>query len=475
MTAEPTDRIVQALSIALMNGTVYFPEHRRVAEAAKEAAAALDTYFQDRESFVLGVLKGLLIVEGAPLYDLSVRAHRLMDTITERGGFGIRFSRGITAGEIMALVKALLQARTRSAEEFNALLAHQGIVHAAFQTKPLREVLPTDGAASGREPAPAPAAAPSEESAKDAGEPCIEIYTWALGGIRDFIGNIKHDRKVSLTQSQDIAVRLTDALAKDRNGFVAMASVKDYDSYTFNHSVNACIYATAVAEQLITDQKELVAVAQAALLHDVGKILIPDEVLFKPGALSDAEWTVMRQHPVLGAKILMEAQGAAEIAINVAFGHHLRYDQQGYPALPMPITVDPLTQLVNVIDVYEALTAKRPYKKPFTPERAADVLLRGVGSEFNPLCVDLFLRHFGIFPPGTSVRLADGSEGAVAATNPCDVAHPVVHVTRDADGCAPEHPLIVDTSEKLPGGGYRLEIACSAAAFQARVQAGAPA
>jgi putative nucleotidyltransferase with HDIG domain len=470
MHSEPADRIVQALSVALMNGTVYFPEHRRVAEASKEAAAALDLHFQGRESFVLGVVKGLLIVDGAPLYDLSVRAHRLMDVIGERGGFGIRFSRGITADEIVALVKALLQARTRSAEEFNALLAHREIVHAALQVKPLREAPPQEAASSGREPAP-----PREDCIAESGEPCVEVYTWALGGIRDFVGNLKRDRKVSLTQTQDIAVRLTDALARDRNGFVAMASVKDYDSYTFNHSVNACIYATAVAEQLMTDKKELVAVAQAALLHDVGKILIPDEVLFKPGALSDAEWTVMRQHPVLGAKILMEAQGAAEIAINVAFGHHLRYDQQGYPSLAMPITVDPLTQLVNVIDVYEALPAKRPYKKPFTPERAADVLLRGVGSEFNPLCVDLFLRHFGIFPPGTPVRLTDGSEGAVATTNPCDAAHPVVHVTRDADGGVPDRPMIVDTAEKLPGGGYRLEIACSAAALQARTQSGAPA
>jgi len=473
MQAESAEAIVRALSVALMNGTVYFPEHRRVAEASREAAAALDRYFESRESFVLGIVKGLLIVDGEPLYDLSVRAHRLLVVIGERGGFGARFARGITADEIMAFIKTLLQARTRSAEEFNALLARQEIAHAVLQVKPLREA-PREGAAASDRAQAAIAPTPGDFEV-ETGESYLEVYPWALDAIHNFITNFKHDHKASLTQMTEIALRLTDVLSKDPHAFVAMASVKDYDSYTFNHSVNVCIYAMAIAECLTTDKKELVAVAQAGLLHDVGKVLIPDEVLFKPGALSDAEWQVMRRHPELGAKILMEARGVADIAISVAFGHHLRNDQRGYPALGAQITVDPLTQLVNVIDVYEALTAKRPYKKPFTPERAAEVLLRGAGSEFNPLCVDLFFRCLGIFPPGTPVRLADGSEGVVAMANPSDAAHPVVHVTREAGGGALEQPAIVDTAERLPDGGYRLEIAGSVAALQAQAQAGAPA
>jgi HD-GYP domain-containing protein (c-di-GMP phosphodiesterase class II) len=484
MGSETIGRIVQALSVALMNAVVYFPEHRRVADAAQETVAALGAYFQGRDRFVLGVIKGLLIAEGAPLYDLSVRARRLMDAITERGGFGLRFESGIAPEEIVALVNALLQSRTSSAKEVNALLAQQGVVHVALETRALREASTQTGAGAavaepGEEQKPA-----TESGAGGGGgaaaafahdETSIELYTWALGGIRDFIGNLKHDRKAAFTQTHDIAVGLTEALARDRNSFVSMASVKDYDSYTFNHSVNVCIYTTAIAEQLTTDAQERIAIAQAALLHDVGKILIPDTVLFKPGALTDAEWAIMRQHPALGAKVLMEAHGTSEIAINVAFGHHLRHDQKGYPTLAVPITIDFITQLVNVIDVYEALTAKRPYKKAFSPERAADVLLKGVGSEFNPVCVDLFLRYFGIYPPGTPVRLTDGSEGAVAAANPCDAVRPMVQVTHAPNGEVLARPLIIDTSEKTPSGEYRVQVACSKAALAASAPTPAPA
>ena len=469
MSSETVGTIVQSLLVALMHAVVYFPEHRRVADAADATVAMLDTYLREHDRFVLGIVKGLLIAEGAPLYDLSIRARRLMDAVAEHGGFGLRFERGVAPEEITALIKVLLGSRASSAREVNALLAQQGVVHVALEVKALREASAQehDVAAAGESGAAHQAPAHAREDAGAAAferdEASVDLYSWALGGICDFIGNLKRDRKTGLTQTHEIAVGLTEALAKDPNGLVAMASVKDYDSYTFHHSVNVCIYTTALAEQLTTDTQELVGIAQAALLHDVGKILIPDAVLFKRGALTDAEWEVMRQHPALGAKILMGASGTTELAINVAFGHHLRHDQKGYPRLAGPITLDLVTQLVNVIDVYEALTAKRPYKKAFSPERAADVILKGAGSEFNPLCVDMFLRYFGIFPPGTPVRLDDGSDGVVTTANPCDAAHPRVQVTRGPGGETPEHVMIVDTAERTPSGAYRTEIVSSLA------------
>ncbi len=473
MSSETIGTIVQSLSVVLMNAVVYFPEHRRVTDAAHATAAALDAYLRERDRFVLGVMKGLLIAEGAPLYDLSIRARRLMDAVAEHGGFGLRFERGVAPEEIVALIKALLGSHATSATEVNAQLAQQGVVHIALEAKALREASAQErdvtaaGESGTARQAPGRAREDAGLEAFERDEASIELYSWALGGICDFIGNLKRDRKTGLTQTHEIAVGLTEALAKDPDGLVAMASVKDYDSYTFNHSVNVCIYTSALAEQLTTDKQELVAIAQAALLHDVGKILIPDAVLSKQGALTDTEWEVMRQHPVLGAKVLLGARGTTEIAINVAFGHHLRHDQRGYPKLASPITLDLVTQLVNVIDVYEALTAKRPYKKAFSPERAADVLLKGAGTEFNPLCVDLFLRHFGIYPPGTPVRLDDGSDGVVTTANACDAAHPLVQVTRGPGGETPERVMLVDTAEKTPSGEYRTQIESSLAALPA--------
>jgi len=227
---------------------------------------------------------------------------------------------------------------------------------------------------------------------------------------------------------------MAEAVQTKRTPLIALTSIKDYDEYTFNHSVNVCIYTTALADSLTTDSSEVVSISQAALLHDVGKILIADEILYKPGRLSESEWQVMRQHPLVGAKILLEAQGVDELAVNVAFGHHLRHDRSGYPPVAREVQLDPVTELVNVVDVYEAVTAKRPYKKPFPPERVAEMLLEGAGKEFEALCVEAFVNFYGVYPPGTRIRLSDGAEARVLMASPEDPFRPRVQVVQDPEG-----------------------------------------
>jgi len=160
----------------------------------------------------------------------------------------------------------------------------------------------------------------------------------------------------------------------------------------------------------------------------------------------------------VGAKILLEAQGVDELAVNVTFGHHLRHDHSGYPEVTGDIELDPVTELVNVVDVYEAVTAKRPYKKPFPPERVAEVLLDGAGKGFHPLCVEAFLSCYGAYPPGTRVVLADGSEAKVVLTNPEDPFRPRVRVTHDPDGQPLDSPRVVDTAARDSVGSYLHQI-----------------
>ena len=286
----------------------------------------------------------------------------------------------------------------------------------------------------------------------------VDIYFRSISVAKSILQNAHAGKAVNFRKAKRAVQTMVDIAMKDEFFLLALSSIKNYDEYTFNHSVNVCIYTTALAEGLATDSQEVVRIAQAALLHDVGKILIADEILYKPGRLSEAEWRIMRQHPLVGAKILVEAQGVDELAVNVAFGHHLRHDRQGYPETTGAVEIDPVTELVNVVDVYEAVAAKRPYKEPVAPERAVEVLLDGSGRDFNPVCVEAFLGCLGVYPLATRVLLANGCQGEVLSTNPEDPFHPLVQVTRDPEGQAVRGDEQVDTAERDEAGRYRCEV-----------------
>jgi len=483
---EVAEELVRALVVALMNSLLYFSGHRRVREATEAAVHALEPYFQDQPVLLLGIRESLLIFEGRPLYDLSIYAHRLIRAVRDLGAWGIRFERGVTADEVRRLVEVLLppSAASRSlaypregpagpeaaaegapagpagtkrgeatgasasarSEAVNAQLRQEGITRVALETQPLVE----RGVVG-------PAAAEGMTPAAGGEEVSRSLYSAAMTVLQDLMVELRQGRSPSFHDANEVAQGIAEALDAHRTPLIALTAIKDYDEYTFNHSINVCIYTTALARELTTEPRDIVRIAQAALLHDVGKILIADEILYKPGSLSDAEWQVMRQHPLVGAKILVEASGVDELAVNVAFGHHLHYDRKGYPQVAPDITLDPITELINIIDVYEAVTAKRPYKEPFPPERVTKLLLDGSGTLFDPICVEAFLRSFGVYPPGTRVLLASGYRAEVLSVNPERLFDPIVRLTHDPEGRPLEAGEVVNTAteEGADGEGAR--------------------
>jgi HD-GYP domain-containing protein (c-di-GMP phosphodiesterase class II) len=441
------EKVVRAMVVAIMNAKLYFVEHRRVVEATGEAAEALDDYFSQKPRMVIGLREGLIIFEGRQLYDLSIFAHRIIELIRAHKGWGLCFERGVTAEELRHLAELLLGPESESAALFNLELKHLGVTRLYLEEQAVSERMVVESEASAE-----------LTRALDDQQVSREVYTGAMAALQDLMVDLHKDKQVSFATANDMAENLARALQSNPESFVVLTAVKDYDAYTFNHSVNICIFTTTLAESLTTSTEEVVRVAQAALLHDVGKLLVPDTILYKKGRLNEAEWEIMRQHPFLGAKILMEAKGGHELAINAAYGHHIRHDRSGYPDLLDEIELDPITELITVIDVYEAVTAKRPYKKPFPPEKAADLLLKGSGKEFNPVCVELFIRHYGVYPPGTSVLLDNGARGQVIKVNHEDPFRPKVRLTHSPDGESLESEEVVDTADKNAVGEPCLSI-----------------
>jgi len=438
------ERVIRALVVGLMNGRIYFSKHHRVTGAAKEAMDALESHFEEHPLFQIHIRDNLLIFDGKPLYDLSIYAHQFIKAIRKCQAFGITIRSAVKSGEIIELIELLLKPDSDSdPNELN-------LANIVLEDKPVVDQLEMNTLQEDQDAGPV--IDPHQENVSRA------VYTEALTALQDIMLELRQNKQVSIKDICDMAENLAMSLGQERDSFIALTSAKDYDAYTFNHSVNVCIYAAVLAECMTTSQKNKVRIAQAAMLHDVGKLLIPDEVLHKTGIFSQEDREIMNQHTILGAKILMESDGNHELSVNVAFGHHLRYDRQGFPNISPQSKVDPVVDMINVIDFYEAITAKRPYKEPFPPEKATAMLLQGAGTQFHPVFVEAFITYFGAFPVSTRVILSNGAKGMVKANNPEAPFRPKVQITHDPEDQPVQSGVIVDTSEKSESDDYPISV-----------------
>jgi putative nucleotidyltransferase with HDIG domain len=196
--------------------------------------------------------------------------------------------------------------------------------------------------------------------------------------------------------------------------------------------VRVATLAVHLGDRLGLPDEELLALGAAGLLHDVGKSKIPEEILYKPGRLDQEEFAIMKSHARLGAEILMEHKTTTPMDVAAAWGHHLRHDGDGYPEAPDWAVRDSVTALLQVCDVFEALTAIRPYKAPMTPREAYGIMLKDEGA-FDPGLLHAFITTLGLYPPGSQVRLSDGRHGSVLAAGR-DLDKPRVRVLLDAAG-----------------------------------------
>jgi HD-GYP domain-containing protein (c-di-GMP phosphodiesterase class II) len=183
---------------------------------------------------------------------------------------------------------------------------------------------------------------------------------------------------------------------------LALAPLRTADEYTFTHSTNVCILNLAQAMALGIEGTQLKDIGVAALLHDVGKFLIPEEVLTKPGKLDDREWEIMRQHPLKGARYLLGIPGVPHLAVITAFEHHLKHDFSGYPIVPGEWRQNLCSQMTTVSDCFDAVRTSRPYRGPMDLEEISGIIQRNAGTHFHPALARNFLKIISGIPPNPS-------------------------------------------------------------------------
>ncbi|RLQ96544.1 HD-GYP domain-containing protein [Falsibacillus albus] len=247
---------------------------------------------------------------------------------------------------------------------------------------------------------------------------------------------------------KDIISNLLEEIKNNKDLLTILTDVFTYDSYIFHHSFNVTLYTLAVGMELGLTQQKLETLGLGAILHDVGKMMIPEEILLKPGKLTEFEFEKVKKHADFGFDILRQLHTVPLIVAHCAFQHHERLDGSGYPRGIKGNDMHEYAKIIAVADVFDAVTSNRVYRGAMLPHEGLEVLYAGAGTLYDTAVVDAFRRSVAIYPTGMTVVLNDGRKGIVASQNAGLTERPIVRIIEE-EGSQLTKPYEVDLKVNL--------------------------
>jgi HD-GYP domain-containing protein (c-di-GMP phosphodiesterase class II) len=363
------ERLIAQVAGALTTSALYPPAHPAVAGALAQlrdgVVAACDERRQDALTFLR--LDDEIVVDGRPLRSGALYLQPFIRALGRSGVARLTLARDLDQDECHALVDALAAGRRPDST------AHVVVGQV--------EIIPPAGAPPG----------PSELAAAGGGGGRGGMSAAHIEMARDVFARIRHEGVAQLDPVEELVWGLADAVARSTQAVLPTVPLKSHDEYTFVHSVNVSLLVLAQARGFGFEGPLLHAIGVAALLHDVGKLRVPLDVLNKAGKLSGDEWTTMASHAELGAWELGALANSAPLSILVAFEHHLRFDgEPNYPVVRVSRAPTLASQLTAIADVYDAICTVRPYRRALSQAAALDVLRSRSGTFHDPYLVGQF-------------------------------------------------------------------------------------
>jgi HD-GYP domain-containing protein (c-di-GMP phosphodiesterase class II) len=413
----------------------FYPEgHPAVEDAIAGLHAVLESYFNEGVDVVLTFFDDELLLGEQLLAEESVLFDQLVRDMTGIGAGSVVFQRGIVPAELSRAMAVLSTdpVDIASAGGLDALVRQADLPHMRVAAVTLAHR------------AVAPPAGTEHDAAEDS-------YRQALELMRDLERVMRSNGELYAGPIRAAVRSLLDNVLNNRYAMLELTGLRDYDEYTFFHSVNVTILSLALGAQITRDQRFLSSLGVGALMHDIGKTIIDVATLNKPGALSTEEWNDVRKHPVYGAEQAARTPGLDKASVVIILEHHMRYDTCGYPER-FPVRQQRLaSRIVSVADAFDAMTSKRSYSAARLPDEAISILAKNAGTAFDPRLVRLFVDIMGCYPPRSVVRLTSGEVGVVLSATPGGPTLPKVRLFADPSGAVIE-PFDVDLADPSAGG-----------------------
>ncbi|WP_077032594.1 HD-GYP domain-containing protein [Pelomonas sp. KK5] len=272
-----------------------------------------------------------------------------------------------------------------------------------------------------------------------------DVMNRSVDTVNSIFGEARMGRAVDTEQCLPVVDEVVGSVARNRSALLSLVRLKTKDNYTYMHSVAVCTLMVALARQMGMAEDAVREAGIGGLLHDVGKMLVPVEVLNKPGALSDAEFDLVRLHPQRGHDALVEGGNAPAAALEVCLRHHEKMDGSGYPGRLAGDQISLLARMGAVCDVYDAITSTRPYKSAWDPAGSIHRMAQWKG-HFDPAVFQAFVKSVGIYPVGTLVKLQSQRLAVVVDQNQASLVTPLVRVFFSARSRQPVPVELVDLS-----------------------------
>ena len=436
--AAPLDplAILKGLAALRRLAGTYPPGHPMIGQKLKEIGDLTAAHLQNSERLRLDVIRGDVFLDSVPSSTDGQANHQLLNQLTALGVDSIHITRGVELEEFLAVAEFLWQ-YSGSSDSVTAQLVSRNVRHIS-----LGKLVQLDTRWRSQKWPDAPTA------------PLDPDYAESIFHAQQTFEDAANGKPIDVVTVRDLVQMLIHKVARSNAALGQILAVKQYENLTYCHSVNVSVLSLLLGKQVGLDDATLAALVEGALLHDVGKTQIPLDIVKKAGALDKAERKTIESHTTLGAQILVQTPGLHPLTPTIALEHHRGVKGTGYPDLGNAIP-HPMSQIVSVADIYEAITGARTYQAPTPPERACLILARLAGDKLNTALVKTFVNAITFFPLGSMVRTSRNELGLVIATNRGEPLHPVIRLI---DQITYEPTESVDTATRDSAGAYERHI-----------------
>jgi putative nucleotidyltransferase with HDIG domain len=423
ITPQTAQRVAMLLASCIRAVMLYPLAHPAVGQPLRELTGILAELLQDQPEIHFGVVEGTFFLENRLIVAPNTAVSDLAERLSKKKVEALTVYAGVSTEELFGFA-SLLSRRDIGADQLPGELEKKGITSIRLGI---------------------------DEAAPDGvdDEECIPSRTYfqALNAVRDTMREVESGRIPTGQWINTVVDDMVKVTMKDPTTLLGLAMIKDYDNYTFSHSVNVGILALTFGSYLGLDQAALRDLNTAGLLHDIGKTRVDKAILNNPGKLSADEYEQMKRHAEEGAEIIAKMSDISPQVADAVLGHHIKFNRTGYPEWACDRPFSYFAELVAVADCYDAITTLRTYNVPTLPKAAMDIMHRLAGTSLNGELVEKFEKMMGEYPVGTLVRLDTNEVALVVKPHPMESVPPGVKVILDAQGNRLEQPRLVSLAE----------------------------